>query len=45
MHEILILLVLFDIIDTVVRGAVLYSFRFSAKLEELKCDSQIQEKV
>jgi hypothetical protein len=35
----------YDTINAVVRGAVLYSFRFSENLEELKWDSQIQEKA
>jgi hypothetical protein len=45
MPYILIFLFLYDIINAVVRGAVLYSFRFSENLEELKWDSQIQEKA
>lgn len=41
----MIFLTLFDIKNTVAMGAVLYSFRFSESLEELKWDSKIQEKV
>lgn len=45
MRQYLILLAIFDIKIIVAMGAVLYSFRFSENLEELKWDSKIQEKV